>query len=52
MFEALYKKNILKKNGLIIIHRHKNSEEIISEKFQEIENRTYGISNIKFFKLR
>ena len=52
MFEAIYKKNILKKNGLIVIHRHKNSKEIISEKFQEIENRTYGISNIKFFKLR
>ena len=52
MFEAIYKKNILKKNGLIIIHRHKKSKEIISEKFQEIENRTYGISNIKFFKLR
>ena len=52
MFEALYEKNILKKNGLIIIHRHKKSKEIISEKFQEIENRTYGISNIKFFKLR
>ena len=52
MFEAIYKKNILKKNGLIIIHRHKKSKEIISEKFREIENRTYGISNIKFFKLR
>ena len=52
MFEVLYKKNILKKNGLIVIHRHKNSKEIISEKFQEIENRSYGISNIKFFKLR
>lgn len=52
IFELLYKKNILKKNGVVIIHRHKNSKEIIVHKFREIGNRAYGISNIKFFKLR
>ncbi len=40
--------NLLKKNGLIILHRHKNDNKILSEEYKIIKKKTYGISNIFF----
>ncbi len=42
------KKQILKKNGIIILHRHKNEKDIFSTKFKIIEEKKYGISKIIF----
>ena len=42
---------ILNKNGIIILHRHKDEKEIFSSKFKIIEEKKYGISKIIFFKL-
>lgn len=39
-------KNILKENGVIIIHRHKKDSLNISDKFSLIDIRIYGISKI------
>ena len=39
---------ILKKNGIIIVHRHKNEQDIIPKVFQIIEQKKYGISKITF----
>ena len=39
---------ILKKDGIIIIHRHKNEQDIIPKVFQIIEQKKYGISKITF----
>ena len=39
-------KKYLKKNGIIIIHRHKNDDIEINEKFKILDNRKYGISKI------
>ena len=39
---------ILKKNGIIILHRHKNDKELISNNFKIIEEKKYGISKISF----
>ena len=39
---------ILNKNGIIIIHRHKNEQDIIPKVFQIIEQKKYGISKITF----
>ena len=39
---------ILNKNGVIIIHRHKNEQDIIPKVFQIIEQKKYGISKITF----
>jgi len=39
---------LLKKNGVIIIHRHKKEEEIYPEKFKILKIKTYGISKIIF----
>ena len=40
--------NILNKNGIIIIHRHKKEEDKFPEKFNIIEDKTYGVSRIIF----
>ena len=39
---------ILTKNGVIILHRHKNELDIIPSKFKLIEQKVYGISKILF----
>ena len=39
---------ILHKNGIIIIHRHKNEEDILPKNYKKIEEKHYGISKILF----
>ena len=39
---------ILKKNGILILHRHKKDSEVFSEEFKIIEEKKYGISKIIF----
>jgi len=40
--------NILHPEGIIIIHRHKNEKDQFPEKFNIIEEKTYGISRVIF----
>jgi 16S rRNA (guanine966-N2)-methyltransferase len=46
--DNIIESNILNKNGIIIIHRHKKEEDKFSEKFNIIEKKIYGISKIIF----
>tara|TARA_B100001057_G_C22401357_1_gene776041 strand:+ start:58 stop:624 length:567 start_codon:yes stop_codon:yes gene_type:complete len=39
---------LLKKNGVIILHRHKNENEIFPRTYRVIEEKKYGISKIFF----
>ena len=39
---------ILNKNGIIIIHRHKDEKDILPEYWKTIEEKKYGISKITF----
>jgi len=39
---------LLNKNGIIILHRHKDEEENLPINFKIIENKKYGISKIMF----
>ena len=39
---------ILKKGGILVIHRHKNSKDIIPEYFEIVEEKKYGISKVIF----
>ena len=39
---------LLNKNGIIILHRHKDEEENLPIKFKILENKKYGISKIMF----
>ena len=41
-------KNLLNKNGVIILHRHKNENDIFPDDFRIIEEKKYGISKIIF----
>ena len=41
--------NLLKENGIIILHRHKDEKDIFLEDFNIIEEKKYGISRIFFF---
>ena len=38
----------LNKNGIIIIHRHKNEQDMLTENFKVIEQKIYGLSKIIF----
>ena len=52
LFEIIYLKKLIKKDSLIILHRHKKTEGDIHKDYQIIENRLYGLSKIFFLKLR
>tara|TARA_B100001540_G_C15704974_1_gene595697 strand:- start:424 stop:990 length:567 start_codon:yes stop_codon:yes gene_type:complete len=48
LLEDIIKLNLLKNNGIIILHRHKNENEVYPKKFNIIKNVNYGISKIIF----
>jgi len=48
LLERILEKNLLRKNGVIIIHRHKKDNIKITEKLNIIDLRQYGISKIIF----
>ena len=48
IFINIKKEKILEKNGVIILHRHKNEQEILSADYKIIEEKKYGISKIFF----
>ena len=48
LLKEILKLNILKKNGIIIIHRHKNENDDFTKKFNILVERKYGISKIIF----
>jgi len=51
LLENLENIKILNKNGIIVIHRHKNEQDIISKNFKVIEEKKYGLSKIIFLSL-
>ena len=48
VFEKIANFKILKKNSIIIFHRHKKEEDIFPKNFKIIEEKKYGISKIIF----
>jgi len=46
LIEIIKKENFLKKNGILILHRHKKDNLKISTKLQILDERNYGISKI------
>jgi 16S rRNA (guanine966-N2)-methyltransferase len=48
MIEIIKEKKVLNKNGVILIHRHKKDDVIISKKLSILDQRSYGISKIIF----
>jgi 16S rRNA (guanine966-N2)-methyltransferase len=50
LIELIFNKNLLNKNGVIILHRSKTTKEKLPNYFEIVEERTYGISKIIFGK--
>mgnify|MGYP001172037147 FL=1 len=50
LLKKILNTNILQKDGLVIIHRHKNEYDDFHEFFNILEEKTYGISKIIFGK--
>jgi len=50
LLERLIKSNLLDKNGIFIIHRHKKEKDDFSNKFKILSEKSYGISKIIFGK--
>ena len=48
LFNKIKENNILNKNGIIILHRHKKERDIFPPQFNIIEKKKYGISKIFF----
>ena len=48
LIKLIITKELLKKNGIIIIHRHKNTGEKLIPNFKIIDERIYGLSKIIF----
>tara|TARA_B100000780_G_C20916185_1_gene364885 strand:+ start:29 stop:589 length:561 start_codon:yes stop_codon:yes gene_type:complete len=45
---SIKKNKILKKNGLIILHRHKKEKDLLPDEVKILNERTYGLSKIIF----
>ena len=48
ILEKIFNSKILNKDGLIIIHRHKNEIDNLNEFFNIIEEKVYGVSKLIF----
>ena len=51
LIEIIFIKNLLKKNGIIILHRNRIVKEKLPNYFKIIDERIYGISKITFGKI-
>ena len=51
LIELIFNNNLLNKEGIIILHRKKDSKEKFPDYFKIIDERYYGISKIIFGKL-
>jgi len=51
LLETIFNKNLLNRNGIIILHRKKNNSEKLPYFFEIIDERIYGLSKITFGKI-
>ena len=51
LLEVIIERKILNKNGLLILHRNKKTDDIFPEKLKILSERIYGLSKIYFIKL-
>ena len=50
LIKLIFDKNLITKNGIIVIHRNKATKEKLPDHFEILEKRIYGISKIIFGK--
>ena len=50
LINLIFSKNLMSKNGIMILHRNKNTREKLPSCFRVIDERVYGVSKIIFGK--
>ena len=50
LIQLICNNNVLRKNGIIVLHRNKNTKEKLPDYFKIIDERIYGISKVTFGK--
>ena len=50
LINLIFNKNLMNKNGIIVLHRNKNTKEKLPNCFKIIDERIYGVSKIIFGK--
>ena len=50
LIELIFNRNLLNKNGILILHRSKTTKEKLPNYFEIVDERIYGISKITFGK--
>ncbi len=48
LIEKIIHRKLLKKDGILIIHRHKKDKIVMTEKINILDIRTYGVSKVYF----
>ncbi len=48
LIEMIILRKLLKKDGILIIHRHIKDQVVITEKIKILDTRTYGVSKVYF----
>ena len=51
LLDNIRNNKILNKNGILIIHRHKDEKDLIPDKLKVIEEKKYGLSKIIFLSI-
>ena len=51
LIDKIQNHKILKKNGILIIHRHKDQQDKIPKNLKIIEEKKYGISKVIFIRI-
>ena len=51
LIQLICNNKVLRKNGIIVLHRNKNTKEKLPDYFKIIDERIYGISKVTFGKL-
>ena len=51
LIQLICKNNVLRKDGIMVLHRNKNTKEKLPDYFKIIDERIYGISKVTFGKL-
>ena len=51
LLDKIKNQKILNKNGILVIHRHKNEKDLIPNEFKIVEEKKYGLSKIIFLTI-
>ena len=51
LLDNIKNENVLNKNGILVVHRHKDEKDLIPDELKVIEEKKYGLSKIIFLSI-